>query len=287
MRDPRQVRVLIGLVAEHDAPDGELVLRVDGAVVATRAIAAPEGAGDEAFTRLDLVLGPFTFDAGASVEVELLVSDANPADNVVWLELPPPNPLRVQAIAPVPDLIRFGLESLDPASFDVVDSPEAFQPGYDFTVWPAESFGDTVLPEGRHLVLGGVPNGLGVTQDNDQTTPAVVMATEALHPVMRGVGVGRLEILKPSVERFWRGNRAMSGPSGDRCLPPNRGADGVVAVGFDPMESTGPHSLDLWPSWPTPRPGSQKFQRPMRMSRVMCFDCKEFLVRTQCCQGPA
>ena len=48
------------------------MLRVDGAVVATRAIAAPEGAEDEAFTRLDLVLGPFTLDAGAKVEVELL-----------------------------------------------------------------------------------------------------------------------------------------------------------------------------------------------------------------------
>ena len=244
VRDPRQVRVLIGLVAEHDAPSGELVLRVDGAVVATRAIATPEGADDEAFTRLDLVLGPFTLDAGANVEVELQVSDANPADNVVWLELPPPNPLRVQAIAPIPDLIRFGLESLDPASFDVVDSPEAFQPGYDFTVWPAASFGDTVLPEGRHLVLGGVPNGLGVTQDNDQTTPAVVMATEALHPVMRGVGVGRLEILNAPA---WKGSRGvtelMSGPSGGLVFAAEPVGRRVVAVGFDPMESN-------WPALP-------------------------------------
>ena len=112
---------------------------------------------------------------------------------------------RVQAIEPVPDLIRFGLESLDPASFDVVDSPEAFQPGYDFTVWPAESLGDTVLPEGRHLVLGGVPGGLGIRQVNEQTAPAVVMATEALHPVMRGVGVGRLEILNAPTWKGFRG----------------------------------------------------------------------------------
>ena len=126
--------------------------RVDGAVVATfgplRPPKVPMARPSPALA--DLVLGPFTLDAGAKVEVELLVSDANPADNVVWrlellqlqdYHLTPEkilfswNPLRVQAIAPVPDLIRFGLESLDPASFDVVDSPEAFQPGYDFTVW--------------------------------------------------------------------------------------------------------------------------------------------------------
>ena len=46
----------------------------------------------------------------------------------------------------------------------------------------------------------------------------------------------------------------------------------------DQTETVGLHSLDLWPSWPTPRPGSQKFQRPMAYLRqlwVMCFDCKE------------
>ncbi|MEC7196311.1 MAG: hypothetical protein VXW23_04940, partial [Planctomycetota bacterium] len=151
---------------------------------------------------------------------------------------------RVQAIAPIPDLIRFGLESLDPASFDVVDSPEAFQPGYDFTVWPAESLGDTVLPEGRHLVLGGVPGGLGIRQVNEQTAPAVVMATEALHPVMRGVGVGRLEILNAPT---WKGSRGvtelMSGPSGGLVFAAEPVGRRVVAVGFDPMESN-------WPALP-------------------------------------
>ena len=57
----------------------------------------------------------------------------------------------------------------------------------------------------------------------------------------------------------------------------------VVAVGLTPWKVTGPHFLGLWPSWQTPRPYSQKFQRPMRLSRVMCFDCKELPVRTQCC----
>ena len=141
----------------------------------------------------DLVLGPFTLDAGAKVEVELLVSDANPADNVVWLELPPesaacPSHCSCSGFDP----IWIGVP--DPASFDVVDSLDAFQPGYDFTVWPRSPW-NTVLPEGRHLVLGGVPGGLGIRQVNEQTAPAVVMATEGLHPVMRGVGVGRLEIL--------------------------------------------------------------------------------------------
>ena len=244
VRDPRQVRVLVGLIAEGAAVDGELVLRVDDAVVATRTIAAPEPRDDAPYARLDLVLGPFTLDAGATLEAEVVVSDANPADNTAWLELPPPNPLRVQAIAPVPDLVRFGLESLSPASFDVVDSVEALQTGYDFTVWPAESLGDAILPEGRHLVLGGIPKGLGIRQVSDQTAPAVVMAIEALHPVMRGVGVGRLEILNAPTWKASRGvTELMSGPGGGLVFaaePPGRR---VVAVGFDPMQSN-------WPALP-------------------------------------
>ena len=135
-------------------------------------------------------------------------------------------------------------------------------------------------------MLGGVPGGLGIRQVNEQTEPAVVMATEALHPVMRGVGVGRLEILNAPT---WKGSRGvtelMSGPSGGLVFAAEPVGRRVVAVGFDPMESN-------WPALPgfvaflaNTASGSQKFQRPMRMSRVMCFDCKEFLVRTQCCRA--
>ena len=83
------------------------------------------------------------------------------------------------------------------------------------------------MPEGRHLVLGGVPGGLGIRQVNEQTEPAVVMATEALHPVMRGVGVGyclkilnaptlccRRNILGRLCQTLWGVTELMSGPNG-------------------------------------------------------------------------
>ena len=54
-----------------------------------------------------------------------------------------------------------------------------------------------------------------------------------------------------------------------------------------PCKATGQRCQDLWLFFQTQRVGSRQFQRPMRLSPVMCFDCKELLVRRQCCQGPA
>ena len=70
-------------------------------------------------------------------------------------------------------------------------------------------------------------------------------------------------------------------------MPPNPWADGWSRLVLTRWRATGPHFLGLWPSWPTPRLGSRKSQKPMRLSPVMCFDCKGFPVRTQCCRGLA
>ncbi|MEC8102030.1 MAG: VWA domain-containing protein [Planctomycetota bacterium] len=244
VRDSRQVRVLLGLVAEGEAPNGELVLRVDGAVVSKRPIRLPESGDEDELARVDMILGPFALDAGAQLEAELLLADDNPYDNVVWLQLPPPNPLRIQAIEPVPDLLRFALEALEPAVFDTVASVEDLKDGYDFTVWPGDAIGNTVLPEGRHLVFGAVPSGLGISRSDEESSPAVVMATESLHPVMRGVGVERLEILDVA---NWDGSRGvtelMSGPNGGLAYAAEPVGRRAVVVAFDPMESN-------WPALP-------------------------------------
>ena len=244
VRDPRQVRVLLGLVAEGEAPNGELVLRVDGAVVSKRPIRLPESGDEDELARVDMILGPFALDAGAQLEAELLLADDNPFDNVVWLQLPPPNPLRIQAIEPVPDLLRFALEALEPAVFDTVASVEALKDGYDFTVWPGDAIGNTVLPEGRHLVFGAVPSGMGISRSADGSSPAVVMATESLHPVMRGVGVERLEILDVANWDSSRGvTELMSGPNGGLAYAAEPVGRRAIVVAFDPMESN-------WPALP-------------------------------------
>ncbi len=244
VRDSRQVRVLLGLVAEGEAPNGELVLRVDGAVVSKRPIRLPDSGDEDELARVDMILGPFALDAGAQLEAELMMADDNPCDNVVWLQLPPPNPLRIQAIEPVPDLFRFALEALEPAVFDTVASAEALKDGYDFTVWPGDAIGNTVLPEGRHLVFGGVPSGLGISRSDEDSSPAVVMATESLHPVMRGVGVERLEILDVA---NWDGSRGvtelMSGPNGGLAYAAEPVGRRAIVVAFDPMQSN-------WPALP-------------------------------------
>ena len=74
----------------------------------------------------------------------------------------------------------------------------------------------------------------------------------------------------------------MSGPSGGLVFAAEPVGRRVVAVGFDPMESN-------WPALPgfvaflaNTASGSQKFQRPMRLSRVMCFGCKGLPEQTQC-----
>ena len=244
VRDSRQVRVLLGLVAEGEAPNGELVLRVDGAVVSKRPIRLPESGDEDELARVDMILGPFALDAGAQLEAELLLADDNPHDNMVWLQLPPPNPLRIQAIEPVPDLLRFALEALEPAVFDTVPSVEDLKDGFDFTVWPGDAIGNTVLPEGRHLVFGAVPSGLGISRSDEESSPAVVMATESLHPVMRGVGVERLEILDVA---NWDGSRGvtelMSGPNGGLAYAAEPVGRRAIVVAFDPMESN-------WPALP-------------------------------------
>ena len=244
VRDPRQVRVLLGLIAEGEALEGEIVLRVDGAVVATRRISTPERPIDSPYGRVDLVLGPFTLDAGAQLEAQVLTADDNDADNLVWLQLPPPNPLRIQAVAPISDLLQFGFESLDPAAFDLVGSTDELGDGYDFTVLDAEAIGDSVLPEGRYLIFGGVPPALGITRSEGEPSPAVVMATEVLHPVMRGVGVERLEVLDAPPWKATRGvTELMSGPNGGLVFASEPAGRRVVVVGFDPMRSN-------WPALP-------------------------------------
>ncbi len=244
VRDPRQVRVLLGLVAEGEPQSGELVLRVDGAVVSKRPIRLPDSGDEDELARVDMILGPFALDAGAQLEAELLLDDDNAFDNVVWLQLPPPNPLRIQAIEPVPDLLRFALEALEPAVFDTVASAEALKDGYDFTVWPGDAIGNSVLPEGRHLVFGAVPSGLGISRSDEELSSAVVMATESLHPVMRGVGVERLEILEVA---NWDGSRGvtelMSGPNGGLVYAAEPVGRRAIVVAFDPMESN-------WPALP-------------------------------------
>ena len=157
-----------------------------------------------------------------------------PIPRTTWSGLNfPPNPLRVQAIAPVPDLIRFGLESLDPASFDVVDSLDAFQPGYDFTVWPAESLGRHRLARRPTFGVGWCSRWFGYSssQRTNRTRRGDGHGSVASRDARRRVG--RLEILNAPT---WKGSRGvtelMSGPSGGLVFVAEPVGRRVVAVGL-------------------------------------------------------
>ena len=93
-------------------------------------------------------------------------------------------------------------------------------------------------------MFGGVPLGLGISRSADGSSPAVVMATESLHPVMRGVGVERLEILDVA---NWDGSRGltelMSGPNGGLAYAAEPVGRRAIVVTFDPMQSN-------WPALP-------------------------------------
>lgn len=70
-------------------------------------------------------------------------------------------------------------------------------------------------------------------------------------------------------------------------MQPNLWGVGRSLLYLIPCRATGRRCLDLWRSWPTPRPGSRQSQRPMRLSLAICSSCRGLPERMRCCRGPA
>ena len=92
-------------------------------------------------------------------------------------------------------------------------------------------------------MFGAVPSGLRISRSDEESSPAVVMATESLHPVMRGVGVERLEILDVAIGWLTRGDGANERAKWGAVYAAEPVGRRAVVVAFDPMESN-------WPALP-------------------------------------
>ncbi|MEO1585176.1 MAG: VWA domain-containing protein [Planctomycetota bacterium] len=196
--DPRELAVFVGLGSTSPMErNADVELRIGGDIVSVRpATIAPA-------TKTSLGTGGVVFTveraAGATAEIRIRPTDSQadllPADDIGFAVIPPAKRLAVAVVADDDFFTSLALEGLPLGSL-VELSPEQFDEqrtsgqlgAYDVIVL------DGVVPDGpldpgSYLVLGGVPEGLGLAV-TDRVPLDEVIDWDERHPVMRDLELG-------------------------------------------------------------------------------------------------
>lgn len=256
--DPRELSIFVG-ITNTDAVARTVDVRfiVSGSLSSVRTATVPpaEAPASEAVSAPGSGGVVFTLDraAGAVVEVQIAPTDGLPdlldRDNAGWLVVPPSKRLSVAVVSEDDFFTTLALEglpfgelvSLTPGEFDARGGPA----GFDVVIldgWIPES----PLAPGNYLVLGHVPEGLGLTV-TDPGQPAEIVDWNEEHAVMRDLELGgRVTIAKaPAVEAEQGAGVVTLAETarGPVIFDTTAGATRAIVVAFDPDESTWPFDV--------------------------------------------
>ncbi len=253
--NPRELSLFVGLsTTSATERTVDVELRIAGDIIsvrpATLAPASPNalGAGGVVFT-LDRA-------AGANAEVRIRPTDSLPdlldADDTGWAVIPPAKRLTVAVVSEGDFFTSLALEGL-PLGELVNLTPDEFETqrdrgqlgAYDAIVL------DSWLPEGEldagsYLVLGGVPQGLGLSTSETVGIDEVIDWDQG-HPVMRDLELGgRITIADaPRVSIADDSAAAVLAETGAGpvIFDAATGSTRAIVVAFDPDESSWPFDV--------------------------------------------
>lgn len=256
--NPRQLSIFVG-VSNTDAVARTVDVQfiVNGSLASVRSATIPPA--DEAASESRSLPGAggvvFTLDraAGAVVEVRVEPTDGGAdlleRDNTGWLVVPPSKRLSVAVVSEDDFFTTLALEGLPYGELASL-SPSAFEDrggagSFDVVIldgWLPEG----PLPAGNYLVLGGVPEGLGLTQTGAGGAAEIVDWNEE-HPVMRDLELGgRVKITKaPAVEAEQGAGVVTLAETGRGPVIFDASSAGTraIVVSFDPDSSSWPFDV--------------------------------------------
>jgi hypothetical protein len=257
--NPRELSIFVGLSNTETKPrtiDVQFIVNGSLASVRTAEIAAAEGAVSEGRSLPGTGGIVFKLDraAGAVVEVRTKVSDGGEdlldRDNTGWIVVPPSKRLRVAIVSPGDFFTTLALEGLPfgelveltPDEFEAMGSGASQFDAVLLDGW----LPDGPLPAGNYLVLGGVPNGLGLTATGEQPMSEIVDWNEE-HPVMADLELGgRVTIpkaLSVEVEQGAAVEILAETNNGPVIFDVSTGSTRAIVVAFDPDNSTWPFDV--------------------------------------------
>ena len=252
--DPTQLSVYIGLTStiEQDTPV-DVTLRVDGTIAGVRTVtlSAAEPGQDREVKLPDaetlIVRQPGAPGAGGAVfkledsrgsniEVSIAIDgiDQMPADDRGWLAVPPARRLTIALVTDDPQFFTADvIGALPLAGLDQMTSAEYLQresagdlASYDVTVfdrWLPPADGDAPgdrLPAGSSLVLGAVPQSLGM-RTVGESPPTLIADWTRRHPAMRAITLDGVNIAEMPIVEF-------TGEASVRVLASAEGGPAIV-----------------------------------------------------------
>ena len=170
-------------------------------------------------------------------------------DNTGWLVVPPSKRLSVAVVSEDDFFTTLALEGLPYGELASL-SPSEFESrggaaGFDVVIldgWMPEG----MLPAGNYLVLGGVPEGMGLNKTGEGGPSEIVDWNED-HPVMRDLELGgRVTISKATNVEIEQGSGAVvlaETARGPVIFDASSGGTRAIVVAFDPDASSWPFDV--------------------------------------------
>lgn len=257
--NPRELSIFVGLSNTDTKPrtvDVQFIVNGSLASVRTAEIAPAEGAVSEGRSLPGTGGVVFKLDraAGAVVEVRTKATDNGEdlleRDNTGWVVVPPSKRLRVALVSTGDFFTSLALEGL-PFGELVQMSPSEFESlggnTSQFDVVLLDGWlPDGPLAAGNYLVLGKVPEGLGLTATGE-SKPSEIVDWNEDHPVMADLELGGRvtipEALTVEVEQGAAVEVLAETNSGPVIFDVSTGSSRAIVVAFDPDNSTWPFDV--------------------------------------------
>jgi hypothetical protein len=253
--DPRQLSVFVGLSSTASVPRTvDVHLSIDGSLASVR----PASLAPASATALGTGGVVFTLDRpeGSTARVAVVFpagdTDPLPADDTGWLVIPPAKRLAVAVVAEDDFFTSLALEGLALGEFTRL-TPDEYLARRD--AGTLEAFDVTVLDgwlppgslgPGAFLVLGGVPDGLGLVALPPGGTDEII-DWDARNPVMRDLALGGRVVIAAAprieIERGAAVAVLAQAAAGPVIADASSGSTRAIVVAFDPDESSWPFDV--------------------------------------------
>ena len=250
---PGKVQVFTVLYNANPEPvEADVQLSVDGGVrsITPKPVVIPAATvnaeGGWTPGRKQISFTPFDQLRDAVIEVEVLMEDDLPLDNVAALVVPPARSLDVAVVGrhsyETVELLRSmsleRLELLDVATFlEMAEQGETDQ----FDVVVLSNVQLDSLPPGRYLSFGPTPPIEGLEEFGSMGRGGVVSRSRDEHPILRYVNLDVLYVFNyHKIAPGPVGQPIVETGSGPLIMEIDRGNIQMVHVAFDPLESNWP-----------------------------------------------